>query len=349
MKWLLRIVVLIFVAFSILFFAANGALFLLEASWLLVTGWWSFLQSTLPAVRPDIPAIVTATLALGLLIGGLHISGRRVLAACDFSDITAQPRIWRFRWTIAIGSSVLLLFTAGISMVGVVHQVAWLVFSNQPLLNQPSVVGRTVSRVRLQNLGKSLAGWSESHGGELPPAGELNSRGQPMHSVLTMLLPSFGGDLKILASRIDFSKPWNHPDNKAVFGTSVEEYRLTGANAAPSASQAGSGYAISNYAGNQRVFQLGRSLPLKSITDGLSNTLFFGEAIESPRAWGDPLNLRDPALGFHRGPASFSSPWETDVQFLRGDGSVQSISRDTSPEILRALSTPAGGDSANGF
>ncbi|MFM7059400.1 MAG: DUF1559 domain-containing protein [Planctomycetota bacterium] len=334
MKRLLKIVAVFLLGFVLLFFVGNGLVFLVEVPWLLVFGWYSFLHETLPAVRPDVPAIITALLAFGLLTGGLHIGVRRLLA----SRPASHPGIWKLRWTIASISLVLLLFTAGIGLVGVVHHVAWMTFGEQPVLLMPMWNQRGLTMHQLEQIGTALTDVFADRN-EFPPAGELNSRGQPMHSVLTTLLPH----LDVPALQIDPAKPWNHPNNKPAFSTPVKQFQLPLPAHYRSANEPVNGYAVANYAGNQHVFRLGRPLPLDSITDGLSNTIFFGQVIERPSAWGDPLNLRDPARSLHGDPAGYSGFDSRGVCVLLGDGSVQWLDQNTATETLKALSTPAGG------
>jgi hypothetical protein len=80
------------------------------------------------------------------------------------------------------------------------------------------------------------------------------------------------------------------------------------------------------------------------LTDGLANTLLAGEASSTLRPWGDPDNLRDPALGVNQAADGFGGPDGRGGLMLLADGSVRFLSRDTDPEVLRALATYAGGD-----
>lgn len=201
---------------------------------------------------------------------------------------------------------------------------------------------------QLQTIPTLLTQESSRRDNTLPPAGELNANAQPMHSLLTTLLPHLAGESVQLVSAINWSQPWHHPVNRATFSTNVQEYQLVLPDRPQSTAPLPDGYAVASYAANQHVFQLARPLPLKAITDGLGNTIFFGQVTENPSAWGDPLNLRDPARGINGDRAGYSGP-EDRACFLFGDGSVRALSTDTSPEVLRALSTPAGRERVSDF
>jgi hypothetical protein len=81
----------------------------------------------------------------------------------------------------------------------------------------------------------------------------------------------------------------------------------------------------------------------------LSNTILAAEVAGNYRAWGYPMNWRDPMKGFNRTPAGFGSPLGKDTLILLGDASVRSISDKVSPEVLKALSTPDGGEPAPNY
>ncbi len=324
----------------LLFLLGNGVFFLLQVPWVLLTGWLSFLWETLPAVQADIPQVLTAWLALALLLGGVQFCGSRILASRG-----GHPETWKLRWSITITATLLLSFTAGISLVGVVHHLAWMTLGKDPVLENSfdKIWDRTHSRRNLKDIGWALLTKADTNNDQLPPAGDLNSLGQPMHSALTKLLPHLRGELPELAAAIDYAKPWNHPDNRSAFVRRVFEFQFRDL-ALKRQHHTEDGYAVANYAANQRVFAIGQGVALKSISDGTSNTIFFGEVVERPSAWGDPRNVRDPARGINSGSDGFSSPWKTGVHVLMGDGSTRFLSNDIDPKVLQALSTPAGSE-----
>ena len=83
------------------------------------------------------------------------------------------------------------------------------------------------------------------------------------------------------------------------------------------------------------------------ITDGLSNTLLAGEAAGNFKPWGYPANARDPALGINKTPDGFGGPWisKKGANFMFADASIRFFTDDIDPAVLKALSTPNGGES----
>jgi prepilin-type processing-associated H-X9-DG protein len=81
--------------------------------------------------------------------------------------------------------------------------------------------------------------------------------------------------------------------------------------------------------------------------DGTANTLMAGEAADDFKPWGHPTNWRDPAIGINRSPQGFGSPHRGGAVFLFMDGSVRFIKDTVDPQVLKSLSTPAGGEPIN--
>ncbi|MBA3313630.1 MAG: DUF1559 domain-containing protein [Planctomycetota bacterium] len=64
------------------------------------------------------------------------------------------------------------------------------------------------------------------------------------------------------------------------------------------------------------------------------------------KAWADPTNVRDPALGINASPEGFGSPFKGGANVLMGDGSVRFVSEEIDRKVLAALATPSAGDDA---
>src|SRR5947207_8560916 len=159
-----------------------------------------------------------------------------------------------------------------------------------------------------------------------------------MHGWQTILLPYL--EEEALFKTIKFDLPWNHPDNAVPFQGRLQLYMNPRVTEQKDASE----YALSHYASNARV--IGGNVPVKlsDITDGTSNTILAGEAAGNYKPWGHPRNWRDPALGLNRSPDGFGSKSSRGVQMVMADGSVRTLSSKTSLAVLRALSTPNGGE-----
>jgi hypothetical protein len=287
-----------------------------------------------------------AVFVVGLhaLCGWLYRARQSYLAAIQPLDDTAlaTPLIWHWKWTAAIVSVTLLAFVAGISTVGVTHQFAWLATSEERLVEtgMREVGRRIMSKNNLANIGKALHNYASGLG-SFPPGTMTTPQGRALHGWQTYLLPYMYESE--ITQKINLNKPWNDPANREGFSTYISSYGGIGHRfGTPPAD----GYAPSVYSANSRL--IGGMQPVKptDIADGASNTIMAGEVIGQLPAWGHPTNWRDPVAGLGGEPNQFGSPWKTGVNLLMADGSVQMLSREVDPRVLRALATPAGGEPA---
>jgi hypothetical protein len=292
-------------------------------------GWISFLVRVVPEVKPDGPTVLVGAAALLLFAVGVHWLGRSWRG-------TANPAgRWRARWTAAVVLGVVLLFTAGIAVIGITHQVAWLATSEQPL------VGKTLRQhgspeVQLKMIGNALHGYHDV-GNAFPPGGTFTPNGEMLHSWETHILPYLGYS----ASEIDMKHPWNSPANERYFKCVLPDF-INPEFRTP-ALEDGNGFGLSHYAANSRVMAANKSSGLKDVTNGAANTILVGEVNAGFKPWGHPVNWRDPAVGLHGGANAFGGPAATTgTAFLMGDGSVRVVGNGVDPAVLRALSDPRG-------
>src|SRR5690348_11362870 len=109
------------------------------------------------------------------------------------------------------------------------------------------------------------------------------------------------------------------------------------------------GFGLSHYAANVWVLGPNTKKRITDITDGSANTLLNGEVHADFKPWGHPMNFRDPARGINRSAQGFGgAPYSGGAYYTMADGSVRFVSERISPDVLRALSTPAGGESVDG-
>jgi prepilin-type processing-associated H-X9-DG protein len=141
--------------------------------------------------------------------------------------------------------------------------------------------------------------------------------------------------------------PWNSPENAEAFKKLLPVFLNPGVDRPDYSPE---GYALSDYSVNSRVMHGNFSLRIEDVKDGTSNTILGGEVNANFKPWGDPVNWRDPADGLGKSPDGFGSPWKSGVtNMLFMDGSVRALSNDTDPQVLKALSTPAGGEDVHEF
>src|SRR5262249_21408540 len=103
-----------------------------DGPFLFLTGWLTYPFEVLPKVRLYWPSIILGGAALVLFTAGVHWLG--TLSYGRYSFVRGHSSGWKLRWSLAIVVFMFILFAAGISLVGVTHQAAWLMTSDEPLL-----------------------------------------------------------------------------------------------------------------------------------------------------------------------------------------------------------------------
>lgn len=311
----------------------------------LATGWAPFLYRNLNSISMNLEGWLTAIVAAVVFTVLLWITVRIIRGPTD-TDGNSRPA-----WTLlaSLKMTVLLgvMFWAGISMIGVVHQSLWLANSPEPLKSK-RYRGQDwyedASRYNLKQFGLGLHNYVEIYGDFLPPGATFNEHGRPMHGWLSLSL--MGANYSDYS--IDRTVPWNHPNNLEHYQSLIPEFLNPKLGDAPQYGK--DGYALTHFAGNSHVMNGVDTWKFQDISDGTSQTLLLGEVNDGFKAWGNPVNWRDPSRGLKGGPHQFGGPAGSDaVMFLMLDGGVENIDNGIAPDVLRALSTPAGGDSADGF
>jgi hypothetical protein len=238
---------------------------------------------------------------------------------------------------------IILAVVGGIMLLGCVGVMilAWFGY-RQGAVGGRLAAQRVQSSNNLKQIGLGLHNYHDTYR-QFPPGGIYGEDDTAFHSWQTMILPFV--EQAPLHDQIDFDRPWDDPVNSGLFTTPIQTYQHPAITALPFDE---SGFAVSHYAGNSRLFLPNGTTRLRDITDGTSNTIMAGEVSAGFKPWGDPSNLRDPALGI--GPGAFSGPAaRTGTRFLLVDGSVKSISSDISPDTMEALATPRGGEQIGEF
>ena len=203
-----------------------------------------------------------------------------------------------------------------------------------PTINPPKEASKTAQSMnRLKNIGYAIYYFSDQNSGKLPAGGDE-------HSWMTKVLPML--DCLDVQQMINHDLPWNDHANKKAFQTKLVFFLNPGINQTVTSD----GYAAAHYSVNQNLFPCNNSISIEFIEqhDGQSNTILSGEIKENFPAWGDPANLRDLTLGLNKHPNGFGGLSKKGTAMLFVDGRVKTLSNNIDPEILRALSTPAGGE-----
>jgi prepilin-type N-terminal cleavage/methylation domain-containing protein len=312
-----------------------------EFGFALLAGWVTFPIRVVPQIRADLWSVGTFVVCLvGLVVGSQLFLGRLSREVQQARGV-GSVRPWPLSWTLTLVALVVMMFVAGVSAVGVGHQVGWLVSSPEPWVERSpggrQVGYRVASSNNLRTIGIALHGYADTTGA-MPPGGTFDAHGSGLHGWQTLLLPYV--EHEHLFKQVNLDKPWHHPDNAAPLATAVPYYL----NPVITVSK-GSPYAPSHYAGNARLLGA-KGFKLDEIKDGASNTLLGGEVNARFKPWGHPTNWRDPALGINRSPDGFGSPWKGGAYLLMADGSIRFVTDAAAPDVLRAASTPDGGEPA---
>ncbi len=313
---------------------AVAALVSLEAAGAILFGWTLFLGRVIPQITTDTPSLVLGVVAVGLFAAGVHWLGR---AWCRKNLSNASPRHWSLCSTGTVVLGVVVLFAAGISIVGIVHQTGWLLADRQPL-QQEGLGRRADPEANLRTIGLGFDNYSDTYGC-LPPSGTYSNNGEMRHSWETHLLDFMGYS----TGEIDKDRAWNDPVNERYFKSVIPQFINPYYRTPPLTDT--QGFGLSHFAANNRVLHANKSMRIEDISDGTENTILVGEVNGRFQPWGHPVNARDPAKGINRSPSGFGGPpGSGGARFLVADGSVRFVSARVNPEVLKALSTPASGD-----
>jgi prepilin-type processing-associated H-X9-DG protein len=308
-----------------------------DAALLLLFGWVAFLGRVLPRVAVDWPSVTVGLAALILFTLGVHQLGR-MWQRHRTADVGRHGKGWRLRWSAAIVVAVFLMFVAGIAIIGMTHQVGWLLTAKEPLVGttlRNREWGRS-SNSNLRSIGLGLHNYHD-HQSSFPPGGIFRADGTMLHSWETAILPF----LSYSSREIDLARPWTDPVNEKHFRTVLPEFINPDFRTAPLVD--GNGYGLSHYAANSRILAANKAMKLTDITDGPSHTILIGEVNAQFQPWGHPVNWRDPAKGINTSPYGFGGPRNSSgATFLMADGSVRFLSDKTGASVLEALSSPAG-------
>ena len=299
----------------------------------LVTGWLAFLGRTLSRGTINWSGIATIALcAAVLLVGGHRFAVWLSTASVPADDASRPPPRWPLRRTALLLAIVVLMFVAGISFIGLVHQTAWLATTPEPMTEyRLSREFIAPPNFELLQTGMGFNNWIDIY--KRTPMNGRWPDGQQggLHSWQTRILPY----TNTLADNIDLKLDWDHPKNAPAFRRFVRAYLSPEFGVL----RESRGYAVSHYAGNVRFFEP-QPPALESLKKRGHDMIVCGEVAGDFMAWCDPANLRDPTRGINRSPDGFGSADERGAHFLMADGSTRFLSTNIDPSVLAALASP---------
>ncbi|MDR1290948.1 MAG: DUF1559 domain-containing protein [Planctomycetaceae bacterium] len=312
--------------------------FLFQGLFYILFGWiWGVCKFIVGLVNEPV-AIGFGVLAFLLLPIAIHFFVAQIAKR--------RKKQWTLKKSFVASLLIVLIAGAGIATVGGIHEIIWLFGSKEPIVKvwhnrHWSYRLASSNHLRQLCLGFHVYLDQDEH---LPSGGTILDDGQLGHGWITQILPYL--EQTALYQRIDLSKPWNDPVNAPIFQERIQSglasYHLR---ELPEAEQKDrDGFAKTDYAANQFVFSVGKSLRVEDMTDGFSHTIFIGEAVQNLQPWGSPINSRDPRLGINKSPLGFGSKHIGGINFVLGDGATIFLNKNTDPKILKALATPNGGE-----
>ncbi|GAB4139001.1 MAG: hypothetical protein Tsb009_07620 [Planctomycetaceae bacterium] len=192
----------------------------------------------------------------------------------------------------------------------------------------------------------ALHNYHETYG-SFPPAVMYDKDGKPMHSWRVLILPFLEQGHLYKEYRLD--EPWNSPHNSKLAYYMPREYRCPSYDSFLSDHEIdGPEFKVlTNYVaivGPGTIFEKGRAITHKDVTDGTGKTIMLAETSRRPVHWMQPDDITPAKLviDLRLSKGEKMSNHEGGLHVLFADGAVRFLSSDVSLKTLRALCTRAG-------
>ncbi len=203
-----------------------------------------------------------------------------------------------------------------------------------PAIQQAREAARRMSTGNnMRNIGLALLSY-EATFKKFPPAYTVDAEGNKLHSWRTIILP-FLEQANVYES-IDFSKPWDAPENSAARNTKIPLFDCPSAILPP-------GHTLFQVIVHPRgIFTGPKQTSVSEIIDGTSNTILVAQAGKDHSVhWMEPSDMDlpyfqvvDPDASAHHGGA----------HIVLADCSTRFLPMDAGPETRKAMVTRDGGE-----
>ncbi len=317
-------------------------LMLVPKSAVLLFGWMGYLSRTLPNINPQWEFVLIGVVAFALFIASIYWTLPRV-----------APHLFSRNWkqSFSIGLFFVIAFASGTAVIGATHHLIWITTQRParkselkvdatwgiPIISSARQQAREVRWInKLRNVALESDMVVVQNSGHLPPGGTFDENGRGGLGWQVKMIGIYYADW-------NEDESWRHLDNARLCKCLIPEFIRPATN--QSSLFDDDGFGLSQIAGNVHVLGINQTMILSEISDGTANTLLFGEVTERLRPWCDPANVRDPADGINKVPWGFGGmSHQKGAYFAFCDGSVNLVSDSIDPAILKALSTPKGGE-----
>ena len=219
--------------------------------------------------------------------------------------------------------------------------------SMPPLITPRHVARKSICKNNLKQLGLAMHIYYDDNKMFPLPKGDFGNE-LPPYSWRIALLPYV--EEGQLFERYNFNESWNGPDNASLHSIPMN-YFLCPENLSRTGDDPRTETDYVAIIGKDTIFSEGQPTKFHDISDGTSNTLMFGELVNSDIHWMEPRDLDFNAISkrINADGASISSAHEGGANVAFVDGSVRFLSEDIDPEVLRALMTKSGGETVGEY
>lgn len=127
--------------------------------WTILSGWIVVIGDVIPRMTWNWEMVTTGMVCLVVFIIGFHW-----FAGWLRGHHTTGAR-WPWRWTFSVTAGVVLMFVAGIAVIGLVHQSIWLAKTDEPMVRYDMLRYPDMITTHIEMEARS----NENDQGEIPP------------------------------------------------------------------------------------------------------------------------------------------------------------------------------------
>lgn len=217
--------------------------------------------------------------------------------------------------------------------------LALLYYLGQAVTNARRAALQSTAQSPLNQLLVAMHNYHDQHG-SFPPAYIVDEDGKPIHSWRVLILPYI--EERALYAEYRFDEPWDSAHNLSLADRMPRMFR------SPTESPSHRNANIVVITGPDTAFPGGKSTRLDEFVDGTENCILLTEIANSDICWLEPRDLDTATMSFKVNdpakPSVSAAPWRQPYVVLADSIHTYPVPRDIPPEVLKALTTIAGGE-----